>query len=119
MYGATKSFLSHFATSLAIEAQAHGIDVSVFHPSFTHTNLYAKTPKFGVIITLAKFGVQPEDVANVIISGVGRAIVRDSGLYAYATNFLSRVVDPGALSKLIIPFRDSMAPPGAVKSKTS
>ncbi len=117
MYGATKAFLSHFATSLAVEAEAHGIDVSVFHPSFTHTNLYAKTPKFGVINALAKLGVQPAQVADIIVNGTRRVIVRDAGFYALATNYLSRLVDPGALSKIIIPFRDSMAPPGAVKTK--
>lgn len=117
MYAATKAFMSHFATSLAIEAEAYGIDICVIHPSYTHTNLYAATPKLDVVTFLSKFGWSPQQVADVILSSVGRVIVRDAGWYAVATNILGRIVDPNALSKIIIPFRDSMAPEGAVKKK--
>lgn len=117
MYGATKSFLSSFAASLAIEAENYGIDISVFHPSYTHTNLYANAPQLAVLSALARFGVQPDKVADIIIAGAGRVIVRDAGLYAVATNILSRLIDPGALAKIIIPFRDSMAPKGANSKK--
>lgn len=119
MYAATKAFLSHFATSLAIEAEAYGIDICVIHPSYTHTNLYASTPKLDVVTFLSKFGWTPENVADVILSSVGRVIVRDAGWYAVVTNILGRIVDPNALSKVIIPFRDSMAPEGAVKKKNA
>ena len=117
MYGATKSFLTHFATSLAIEAESKGIDVTVVSPSFTHTNLYAKTPKFGVINALARIGWTPEDVAQVILDSAGRFIVRDCGAYALCTCILGRILDANAMSKLIVPFRDSMAPPGASSGK--
>lgn len=115
MYGATKALVSHFATSLAIEAENHGIDVTVFHPSYTHSNLYASTPKFGVINVLAKFGWTPEDVASVVFKSVGRVTVRDMGMYAIVTNLLSRFVDSGFLTTSIIPFRDSMAPPNVAE----
>lgn len=115
MYGATKSLLSHFATSLAVEAQAHGIDVTVFHPSYTNSNLYANTPKFGVLNLLARFAWTPAQVADTVFTAVGRVVVRDAGFYAVATNVLSRIVDAGALAAAITPFRDSMAPPGALK----
>lgn len=117
IYGCTKASLTHFSTSLAVEAEAHGIDVSVCHPSFTHTNLYAKTPKFGVINALAKFGWQPEQVATAIFKSIGRCIVYDIGSYAVSSNILRRIIDENALASVIIPFRDSMAPPGAVKPK--
>lgn len=114
MYGATKSFLTHFASSLAIEAESYGIDVTVVSPSFTHTNLYAETPKFGVINALARIGWTPDDVAQVIVDSAGRFVARDCGAYALSTCILGRIIDNNAISKIIIPFRDGMAPPGAI-----
>lgn len=117
LYGASKALLSHFATSLAVEAESYGIDVTVFHPSYTHSNLYAETPKLDIVALLSKIGWTPESVANVMLSSVGRVVVRDIGIYAVATNLLGRFLDPGTLTKLIIPFRDSMAPKSPQVSK--
>lgn len=118
MYGATKAMLSHFAMSLALEAASQGIDVTVFHPSYTHSNLYAKTPKLGVVAVLSKFGWTPEDVADVIFASVGRTVVRDMGMYAVSTNLLSRYLDAGFLTKSIMPFVESMAPPGSMDKRS-
>lgn len=117
MYGATKAMLTHFATSLALEADAHGIDVTVFHPSYTHSNLYANNPKLGVVAVLSKFGWTPDDVADVIITSAGRAVVRDLGMYAVATNLVGRFLDANFLTKSIMPFVESMAPPGSIQKQ--
>ncbi|CDF39795.1 unnamed protein product [Chondrus crispus] len=117
MYGATKAMISQFAVSLALEANSQGIDITVFHPSYTHSNLYAKTPKLDVVTFLSKFGWTPEDVANVIFASAGRVVVRDMGVYAIATNMLSRYIDSGSLAKFIMPFVESMAPPGAIAER--
>ena len=37
LYAATKSFVSSFGASLAVEVRHHGIDVLVFHPSPVNT----------------------------------------------------------------------------------
>ena len=37
LYAATKSFISSFGASLAVEVRHHGIDVLVFHPSPVNT----------------------------------------------------------------------------------
>lgn len=105
--------VSQFASSFAIEAERHGVDVTAFHPSYTHSNLYAGAPKVGAISFLSKFGWTPEDVADVFFSSIGRVVVRDIGLYAIGTNLLGRWLDSGFLARSIIPFRDSMAPSGA------
>lgn len=118
MYGATKAMISQFAVSLALEAHSQDIDVTVFHPSYTHSNLYAKTPKLDVVAFLSKFGWTPEDVTNVIFASTGRVIVRDMGAYAIATNILSRYVDCGSMARLIVPFVNSMAPPGAMEERS-
>lgn len=111
IYGASKAALSNFAVSLSIEAKNHNVDVCVIHPSYTHTNLYRKNPKLGILSLLEKFGWSPDDVAEVFACSVGRVIVRDAGLYSIATYILGRAIDAGTLARLIIPFRKTMAPP--------
>jgi short-subunit dehydrogenase len=111
MYGASKAMLSSFATSLAIEAKNHNVDVTVVHPSYTHTGLYENQPKLDVLKLLSRIGWTPDDVADVLIASVGRVIVRDAGLYSIATNLLGRAVDAGSLAAVIVPFRHGMAPP--------
>lgn len=110
MYGSSKALLTQFAPSLAIEAEQHGIDVTCVHPSYTHSNLYAKTPKLDVISFLQKFGWTPDSVADAVFACVGRTYVRDLGTYAIATNLISRLVDQNSLAAAIVPFRDSMGP---------
>jgi len=53
--GASKALLSHFASSLAVEARDNNIDVVAVHPSYTRTNLYANTPKVGTFSTFVFF----------------------------------------------------------------
>ncbi|CAN8076970.1 unnamed protein product [Agarophyton chilense] len=116
-YGASKALLSHFAGSLAIEAQRHGIDVTVFHPSYTHSSLYEKTPKLDVVKFLSKFGWTGDEVAKRMFACVGRVVVHDIGFYAMVTNQMGRFLDSGSLTKCIIPFRDSMAPKPATDER--
>ena len=112
MYGATKAFLSTFASSLAIEAQAHSVHVTVIHPSYTNSNLYAGAPNVGALSVLEKFAWSPDDVARALFVSIGRVVVRDIGAYALLTNLVGRLVDTSFLASAMIPFRDSMAPKG-------
>eukprot|EP00871_Galdieria_phlegrea_P000842 jgi/Galph1/1759/GphlegSOOS_G452.1 len=98
MYGASKALVSHFASSLAVEARDNQIDVFALHPSYTRTNLYAKTPKLLILNLLDRFAATPEDVAQVMIDSVGRVILRDTGSYAVITKFVARVIDMGIIS---------------------
>lgn len=98
MYGASKALLSHFASSLAVEARDNNIDVVAVHPSYTRTNLYANTPKLFILNLLDRFAATPEQVADVLIQSVGRVILRDTGGYAFITKLVSRVVDIGVVT---------------------
>lgn len=109
--------LTQFATSLALEANSRGIDVTVFHPSYTHSNMYAKTPKIGALAVLSNFGWTPDDVADVMLKSVGRVVVRDFGMYAICTNILGRLLDSGFLALSAMPFVESMAPPGSIEGR--
>lgn len=102
--------MTNFATSLAIEARNHSVDVTVVHPSYTHTGLYADQPKLDILRVLSKIGWTPEDVAEVLFVAAGRVTVRDAGVYTVATNLLGRMIDKGALTRLIMPFRGSFGP---------
>lgn len=115
MYAASKVMLSNFATSLSIEARNHDIDVTVVHPSYTHTGLYEGQPKLDVLKLLSRFGWSADDVADVLIASVGRVIVRDAGLYSVLTNLLGRAVDAGFLALAIMPFRKTVGPPPKVR----
>eukprot|EP00177_Eucheuma_denticulatum_P000305 GFKZ01000527.1.p2 GENE.GFKZ01000527.1~~GFKZ01000527.1.p2 ORF type:complete len:122 (-),score=19.56 GFKZ01000527.1:114-479(-) len=111
MYGASKALITQFALSLALEAHGHGIDCTVFHPSYTRSNLYANSPKLAVLNVLAKFAWTPEDVADVVFRSMGRVIVRDFGMYALVTNLVGRLFDSGFLAKSSVPAVPFMAPP--------
>lgn len=114
MYGASKAMLTQFGQSLAVEGASLGIDITVFHPSYTHSNFYAKTPKLGVLKVLAKFGWSADNVAEVMFKSVGRVVVRDFGMYAICTNMIGRLFDGGFLASTSIPFAESAAPPGTI-----
>lgn len=111
MYSASKAMLSNFATSLSIEARNHDVDVTVVHPSYTHTGLYEGQPKLDVLKVLSRFGWTSDDVADVLIASIGRVIVRDAGVYSIFTNLLGRFVDANSLAAVIIPFRRDVGPP--------
>lgn len=102
---------------MAVEASIHGIDVTVFNPSYTHSNLYAGAPELDILKTLSKFGWTPDDVATAMMKTVGRTVVRDLGAYAIASNLLGRYLDSGFLTQTTMPFVESMAPAGSLPDK--
>lgn len=111
MYGATKAFLNSLASSVAVEAEEHGIDVCLINPSYTNSNLYANNPKLDVIKFLQNFAWTPENVADAMFACVGRRAVCDLGGYALLTSIAGRLIDFATLVAAITPFRDSMKPP--------
>ncbi|GJQ13585.1 hypothetical protein GpartN1_g5376.t1 [Galdieria partita] len=98
MYGASKALISHFVSSLAVEARDNHIDVLAVHPSYTRTHLYANTPKLFILNLLDRFAATPEEVAEVLIQSVGRVILRDTGGYAVITKLISRILDIGMMT---------------------
>lgn len=109
-FTASKAMMTNFATSLSIEARNHNVDVTIVHPSYTHTGLYVDQPKLDVIKFLSKIGWTSEDVADVLFAAAGRVVVRDAGMYTVATNLLGRAIDGGSLARVIMPFRGSFGP---------
>lgn len=101
MYGATKSYVTHLATSLAGEYRADGIDVSVLHPSPVATNFYAGSPATPTLSMFKSTAVGPDAVAEVAIRGVGRNIIVDQGYYGPTFRFLLRLLDFTLMSEIV------------------
>ena len=101
MYAATKSFLTAFATSLAPEVAAEGIDVSVVHPSPVASRFYEGAHDIDILKMFKATGVSPDVLAKCMIAGAGRAVVIDQGYYTVATRVLLKIIDVTALASII------------------
>jgi short-subunit dehydrogenase len=83
MYGATKSFVSQFAASLAVEVRANGIDVLAVHPSPVASKFFDKAHKLESLEIAKKTAVAPDSVPLKMVTCVGRSHVADLGLFAF------------------------------------
>ncbi|EFC45754.1 short-chain dehydrogenase/reductase [Naegleria gruberi] len=92
MYGATKSFLNSFASSLAIEGIANNIDILAYNPQYTRSNLYANSPKLSVLDFMALIGSDCDDVAQEMLNSVGKVNYRDQGLYSIFMKIFGGIV---------------------------
>lgn len=101
MYGATKAFLTEFATSLAAELHYDGIDVLVVHPSPVDTQFYSgNTHKISAMSAFQKTACSPETVASTFFQSIGRTVVRDQGYYPICIKMLLKIIDYNVLSLL-------------------
>mmetsp|Transcript_1293 Transcript_1293/g.2959 ORF Transcript_1293/g.2959 Transcript_1293/m.2959 type:complete len:330 (+) Transcript_1293:64-1053(+) len=92
IYGATKAFLTAFASALAIELRADGVDVCVCHPSPVSTRFYTDAHDLDAINFFKRKGVPPTDVAAVFFRAIGRVVVADHGWFPVVTTLASRIV---------------------------
>lgn len=104
VYGATKCFVTAFATNLAPEIYWQGIDVQVMHPSPVNTNFYkVDTAQKSQNLTLfAKTAVSPQVIADTMFATVGRfGVVREQG-YFVLLKVLMHLIDAHFLAWLAI-----------------
>ena len=101
MYGATKSLLTHFASSLACEVGPDGIDVSVIHPSPVATRFYTGTHALPTLLLFKSTATGPDGVADSLLRGIGRSVIVDQGYYPLALRLLLRVVEPVFLTEVL------------------
>ncbi len=101
LYGATKAMVTHFATSLAAEVRADGIDVSVLHPSPVTTAFYTGAHAMPTLKFFQSTGASPDRVAAVLLAGLGRAVVVDQGYYSFWLRLLLRVLDPALFAEIV------------------
>jgi len=95
VYGATKSFVTAFATNLAPEVYWQGIDIQVVHPSPVDTNFYKSETahKSQNLVLFWKTAVSPKVIADTVFATVGRfGVVREQG-YFVLMKFLFHLID--------------------------
>lgn len=93
LYGATKAYLTEFATSVAAELRSDGIDVCVVHPSPVASRFYEGTHKIGVMEFFKGTATGPEKIATALFQSMGRTVVSDQGYYPLVTRMLLKVLD--------------------------
>lgn len=101
LYGATKAMVTHFATSLAGEVRTDGIDVSVLHPSPVATSFYQGAHAMPTLKFFESTATGPDDVAEVLMRGLGRSVVIDHGYYSFSMRILQRIADAAFLAEII------------------
>jgi len=82
LYGATKSFVSAFAASLAVEVRSYGIDVVAVHPSPVASNFFNEVKKIESLEMAKKAAVSPSTIPAKMLMCVGRCHLGDLGTMA-------------------------------------
>jgi len=102
VYSATKSFLSSFANSLAIEAKYKNIDVVCVNPGYVHTPIYDSIPNLMLLRMLSVIGQTPDEVADIVIRTLGTSIVSiDSGFFSIISRLCEKVLSINVICFLI------------------
>jgi short-subunit dehydrogenase len=92
MYGATKSFVSQFAASLAVEVRGSGIDVLAVHPSPVASKFFDDAHKLESLGMAQKAAVSPDSVPGKMLMCVGRCHVGDLGAMAIGVRVVTALV---------------------------
>eukprot|EP00667_Euglena_gracilis_P017205 EG_transcript_18103 len=80
-YGTTKAALTEFATSLAVEGRAKGIDVCVFHPSPVNSRFLqgggtnVEVAKLQMFDAAYKLASSPDDLPDKVFAAIGRPCI--------------------------------------------
>jgi len=107
IYGSTKAFLTEFATSLACEVKADGIDVFVLHPSPVDTAFYNSETahKSDSLGFFRKTASPPTAIADTIFKNIGNwTLVRNQGYFSVSLKLLLKVIDYDLLSLVMSVF---------------
>eukprot|EP00899_Mesostigma_viride_P015264 jgi/Mesvir1/23739/Mv18678-RA.1 len=99
-YGATKAFLSSFASSLAVESKYYGIDVAAVHPSPVSSRFYDKAADLDSFKFTNKFAVQPAQMPDEIFAALGRATWHDIGGFAFVSRIVTKTLEYNFLAQL-------------------
>ncbi len=80
MYGASKAFLTEFATSLSAEIFADGLDTLVVHPSPVDTGFYSGNKHdMSAMKLFQRTATSPDSIASTFFKSAGRSVVCDQG----------------------------------------
>lgn len=100
LYGATKSFLTSFASAIATEVQEDGIDVVVVHPSPIASRFYERAQGINLLTAFQKTALSPRVIADTIFKAAGKCIVRDQGYFSIGTKLMLKAIDWNFMGEL-------------------
>jgi short-subunit dehydrogenase len=99
MYGATKAFLTEFATSLAAELYADSVDVLVVNPSPVNTAFYSGNKhSLSAMKFFQRTATSPAVIADCFFKSLGRSIVCDQGYFCLMFKILLKIVEVNFLA---------------------
>jgi len=102
MYGASKAFLTEFATSLSAELWADGIETLVVHPSPVDTGFYSGNKHdMSAMKLFQKTATSPESIASCFFKSIGRTIVCDQGYFSISLKMMLKLIDYNSIALLI------------------
>lgn len=108
MYGATKSYLTSFASSLAAEVVTDGIEVCVIHPSPVASNFYKKTHDIDALKLFKSTATGPGPIVSALFQSIGRTVVRDQGYYPAMVKLFLQLLDFNLIADIIKAFAPYM-----------
>ena len=100
LYGATKTFLTSFASAVATEVQEDGIDIVCVHPSPIDSNFYANAKGVKLLTSFQKTAMSPDVIAETIFKAAGRCTLRDQGYFSIGSKLLLKAVDWNFMSEM-------------------
>lgn len=100
LYGATKTFLTSFASSISAEVKEDGIDVLCIHPSPTQSNFYNNAKGISLLTSFQKTAVTADSVALEFFKAAGRCTIRDLGYFSVGTKLILKLCDYNLMAEL-------------------
>jgi short-subunit dehydrogenase len=103
VYAASKSFATHYASSLAREVESFGVRVTAVCPGYVHTNLHERAGLHHLEKTVpAWLWIDAKKVVQSAVIGArkGKAVVVPGLVYRLSLPFLNSTLAQGVWSKL-------------------
>ncbi|KAA6352937.1 MAG: hypothetical protein EZS28_051536, partial [Streblomastix strix] len=100
VYSATKAYLGHLGECLATEAESFGIDVVSLYPGMVNS-LFSKRGVNELPPFVEKINQNPNSVASLALSGIGRVTRVDSGFQAVTMRLITKVIDANIFIKIL------------------
>jgi len=100
MYVGTKSFVTHFAVSLAAELKSDGIDVCVAHPSPVQSRFYDNAGDGAEVNFFKNTAKTPDVLVGTMFACVGRLVVCNQGYFQKMMGLIQRVLDFSCFAEL-------------------
>ncbi|KAK5581248.1 hypothetical protein RB653_001279 [Dictyostelium firmibasis] len=103
IYSSCKSFLSSFASSLALEAKLNDVDILAVQPGRVETRIFDNVPNLLTLRIMKLFSQKPDQVVDIMFRSAGRyGIVNfNSGFFAILSCLIFNIFGPNLTNKIV------------------